>query len=57
MTTDRQKRAVRFCEKWLHIVFNGDIDNFNEVSVFLSKHLDNAFMREEEASYCCDCCD
>jgi len=43
MTTDKQKRAVRYCENWLKDVkFKGDINNFNEVSNFLSKHLDAA---------------
>lgn len=42
MTTERQKNAVAFCEEWLNIEFNGDINNFNEVSSFLSLHLDVA---------------
>ena len=42
MTTNSQKAAVRFCEFWLEIPFAGDINNFKEVSKFLSEHLDNA---------------
>lgn len=42
MTTNRQKVAVRFCETWLNISFTGDINNFKEVSKFLSNHLDYA---------------
>ena len=37
MTTNRQKAAVHFCEQWLNIDFNGDINNFNQVSAFLAK--------------------
>lgn len=39
MTTDRQKRAVHFCEKVLEIKFIGDINDYNLVSRFLSKNL------------------
>ena len=46
MTSNRQKAAVHFCEKWLDVTFNGDINNFNQVSTFLSKYL------EEAKSYC-----
>lgn len=42
MTTKRQKEAVYFCEEWLDISFEGDINNFNQVSNFLSMYLDSA---------------
>ena len=42
MTTDRQKAAVHFCEQWLDVTFNGDINNFKQVSYFLSTYLDDA---------------
>ena len=42
MTTDRQKAAVHFCEQWLHITFEGDINNFQQVNYFLSIYLDEA---------------
>lgn len=48
MTTDRQKSAVHFCEEWLHITFEGDIDNRFQVSNFLSEYLDEAKMTYEE---------
>ena len=48
MTTDRQKSAVHFCEEWLHITFEGDIDNRLQVSNFLSEYLDEAKMTYEE---------
>lgn len=51
MTTDRQKRAVRFCETWLNVDFKGDINNYNEVSSFLSCNLEAAKIRAEECSY------
>lgn len=33
MTTEKQKKAVRFCELWLKIEYKGDIDD--SVSSFL----------------------
>jgi hypothetical protein len=42
MTTNRQKAAVHFCEQWLDITFNGDIENRYEVSAFLSEYLQEA---------------
>lgn len=42
MTTDKQKAAVHFCEQWLNVAFEGDINNFKQVSYFLSIYLDDA---------------
>ena len=42
MTTNRQKAAVHFCEQWLNITFEGDINNFRQVSNFLSIYLEEA---------------
>ena len=42
MTTNRQKAAVHFCEQWLNVTFNGDINNFKQLSYFLSNYLDDA---------------
>lgn len=52
-TTKRQKAAVEFCEMWLQIEFDGDRDNFREVSSFLSQHLDTAknIAREIQCEY------
>lgn len=47
MTTDRQKRAIMFCNETLPNKFNGDIDNFNEVSLYLSQHLAEAKKKSE----------
>lgn len=44
MTTPRQKAAVHFCEQWLKIQFEGDINDFNTVSNFLSEYLEEAKM-------------
>lgn len=52
MTTDRQKRAVQYCEDWLHIKFNGDLNNYKEVFNFLSENLESAKDIALEAS--CD---
>lgn len=42
MTTNRQKAAVHFCEQWLNVEFTGNINNFKEVSDFLSNYLEEA---------------
>lgn len=50
MTTPRQKAAVHFCEQWLNVTFEGDINNFNEVSEFLSEYLEDAKITATEIS-------
>lgn len=42
MVTDRQKNAIHFCEEWLHISFEGNINSRQDVSDFLSEYLDEA---------------
>lgn len=42
MTTDKQKAAVHFCEQWLNITFEGDIEDKNQVSTFLEEYLQEA---------------
>ena len=42
MTTDRQKAAIHFCEQWLNITFEGNINNRFEVSIFLEEYLQEA---------------
>lgn len=46
MTTNKQKSAVHFCERWLNITFNGDIEDKHQVSAFL-----NEYLQEAENSY------
>ena len=41
-STERQKSAVKFVEEWLNITFTGNINDFYEVSDFLSEYLDEA---------------
>ena len=48
-STARQKGAVKFVEEWLNIDFTGDINNFYEVSNFLSEYLDEAKQMYDEA--------
>ena len=48
MTTNRQKAAVHFCEQQLNINFNGDINNFKQVSAFLAEYLQEAKNLYEE---------
>ena len=42
MTTNRQRAAVHFCEQWLNVTFEGNINDFQQVSYFLSIYLDEA---------------
>ena len=42
ISTDRQKAAVHFCEEWLNITFEGDIENKHQVSLFLQEYLQDA---------------
>ena len=42
MTTDKQKEAVKFCEKILDVYFEGDINNYSQVSNFLYENLGEA---------------
>lgn len=42
MTTDKQKATVHFCEQWLNVTFEGDINNFRQVNNFLSEYLEEA---------------
>ena len=47
--TDRQKRAVYFVETWLKVKFNGNINNFYDVSNFLNDYLNEAKSIAEDA--------
>lgn len=45
MTTERMKKAIAFCDKWLYLegkTFKGDINDFKQVSAYLGKHLEDA---------------
>ena len=42
MTTDRQKAAIHFCEQWLNITFEGNIEDKHQVSIFLQEYLQEA---------------
>nr|DAG91917.1 MAG TPA: hypothetical protein [Crassvirales sp.] len=42
MTTNKQRAAVHFCEQWLNVTFEGNINDFQQVSHFLSIYLDEA---------------
>ena len=49
MITKRQLNAVIFCEEVLQIEFKGNIDDYNQVSMFLSTYLLDAKLIAEEA--------
>ena len=42
MTTNRQRAAVHFCEQWLNITFEGNINDRCQVSAFLEEYLQEA---------------
>ena len=48
-STPKQKSAVKFVEEWLNITFTGNINDFYEVSDFLSEYLDEAKQMYDEA--------
>ena len=54
MTTKRQRASVRYCDNIIYIKFNGDINNFNQVSKFLDYYLESARTREEDILQCYD---
>ena len=47
-STAKQKGAVKFVEEWLNITFTGNINDFYEVSDFLSEYLDEAKQMYDE---------
>lgn len=49
-STERQRRAVSFVEEWCNISFEGNIDDFYEVSDFLADYLDTAKEIAEDAT-------
>lgn len=49
-STKRQQAAVRYCEQWLYIEFDGDINSFEDCSLFLSIYLEEAKQTEMELS-------
>ena len=51
MIADKQKAAVHFCEQWLNITFEGDIEDKNQVSEFLEEYLQEAKDLYNEIKY------
>lgn len=51
MITDKQKAAVHFCEQWLNIAFEGDIEDKYQVSTFLEEYLQEAKDLYNEIKY------
>lgn len=52
--TDKMKRAVSFIESMTPCNFNGNIEEFSEVSDFIGTHLDYAKEMENELLSCGD---
>lgn len=40
--TTKQKQAISFVESMLNVEFKGDINNFQDVYMFLNRYLDQA---------------
>ena len=51
MITNKQKAAVHFCEQWLNITFEGDIEDKYQVSTFLEEYLQEAKDLYNEIKY------
>lgn len=47
-STARQQAAVRYCEQWLCLSFDGNINSFNDCSMFLKVYLEDAKQAERE---------
>lgn len=47
-STKKQQAAVRYCEQWLCIEFDGNINSFNDCSYFLKIYLNEAKQTEME---------
>lgn len=45
-STEKQQAAVRYCEQWLYIEFEGDINSFEDCSLFLGIYLEDAKQTE-----------
>lgn len=41
-STPKQKAAVKYCEEWLNIEFEGNIDSYNDCHYFLMSYLEDA---------------
>ena len=51
MVTDKQKASVHFCEQWLNITFEGNIEDKHQVSTFLEEYLQEAENIYNEIKY------
>ena len=40
--SEKQKRAIAFCESWVHTKFTGNINDYTDVTDYLDKHLAKA---------------
>lgn len=49
-STERQQKAVRYCEQWLYVEFDGNINSFDDCSLFLGIYLEDAKQTEMELS-------
>lgn len=48
IATARQQAAVRYCEQWLCIEFEDNINSFDDCSLFLKTYLEDAKETERE---------
>lgn len=50
-STEKMRRAVKYCENWCRVHFTGDIENFYEVRAFLDAYLSKAKVEGFNAIY------
>lgn len=51
MTTDKQKSDVHFCEQYLNITFDDDIEDKYQISEFLHKYFQEAIYESLKCEY------
>lgn len=47
-STEKQREDIEYCEQWLNIEFEGNINSFDDCSQFLKAYLQDAILIEKE---------
>ena len=45
-STPQQLQDIEYCEKWLYIIFEGNINDYNECSEYIETYLKEAIQTE-----------
>lgn len=51
-STEKQREEIYFCETWLCVAFDGDINNFHDCSEFIHAYLYDA--RQAKLEFKCE---